>query len=167
MIKIFDKSKSKYVKYYPDSYLPTIRNLVSDLNFVHAELVDTQSDNEIVDGNEWELFDKKIQFLVEFYNRCVAISLYRCPILFHTQLPNFIPALTESMIHKYCEFNDLTFEEAKVHLELLFELAQSQSWEMYCFYDKWANEMKYCDSIESLTETHKNAMYKINNHNAM
>lgn len=167
MIKIYDKSKTKYVKYYPDTHLPTIKNLISDLNFVHGEIVDIKTDKETIVGIEWELFDKKIQYLVEFYNRCVSISLYRCPILFHTQLPNFIPTLTETMIHKYCEFNDLTFEEAKVHLELLFELAQSQSWEMFCFYDTWANKIKYCDTADLLTETFKEAMYKINNHSAL
>ena len=120
MIKITDKGNSKYCKYYPDNYLPAIKNMISDLNFVNGEIVETKSDDEIVEGDKWKLFDAKIQCLVEFYNICVAVSLYRCPILFHTQLPNFIPTLTETMIHKYCEFNDMSFEEAKVHLNLLF-----------------------------------------------
>ena len=167
MIKITDKGNSKYCKYYPDNYLPAIKNMISDLNFVNGEIVETKSDDEIVEGDKWKLFDAKIQCLVEFYNICVAVSLYRCPILFHTQLPNFIPTLTETMIHKYCEFNDMSFEDAKVHLNLLFELAQSQSWEIYCFYDKWSNEIKHCDSFDSLKETFKNAMYKINNHHAL
>ena len=167
MIKINDKSGIKYLKYYPDTCLPTIKNMVSDLNFVHVNIVDSKEEDEIVEGAQWELFDKKIQSLVEFYNKCVAVSLYRCPILFHTQLPNFIPSLTDSMIHKYCEFNDKSYEEAKAHLELLFELAKDQSWEMYCFYDKWSNEIKYCEDMKSLNKVFENAMNKIENHSVM
>lgn len=168
MIKITDKSKTKYLKYFPENTLPPIKNFVSDVNFVQVSIVDFKIDEEVINGEYWELFDKKLQILIEFYNRCVSTTLYRTPILFHTQLPNFIPTLTDTMIDKYCEYNpDKSFDEAKIHLELLFELAKDQSWEVYCFYDKWSNEIKQCKSIESLKKVAENAFSIVNNYTVM